>query len=192
MRSNILLEVLKAFGRAVDADEVEDEEHAGRLVGSVSFYFRRNHAVCLPCVWSSVDDLPVVLVFVAVVILPGTITSHRCACCRRACSCCPGSSVPVVFFVRVRAILDVAVDAHVPLGRVEVRAAVLHDGAVDLFLNCTSRLDDDNVVLAGCELLEAFVHATFDPATLWQYLRHGLLQRSCSGATITSPVESIA
>ena len=126
-------------------------------------------------------DLPVVLVFVAVVILPGTITSHRCACCRRACSCCPGSSVPVVFFVRVRAILVVAVDAHVPLGRVEVRAAVLHDGAVD-----------DNVVLAGCELLEAFVHATFDPATLWQYLRHGLLQRSCSGAPITSPIESIA
>ena len=74
----------------------------------------------------------------------------------------------MVFFVRVRAILDVAVDAHVPLGRVEVRAAVLHDGAVDLFLNCTSLLDDDNVVLAGCELLEAFVHATFDPATLWQ------------------------
>ena len=112
-------------------------------------------------------DLPVVLVFVAVVILPGTITSHRCACCRRACSCCPGSSVPVVFFVRVRAILDVAVDAHVPLGRVEVRAAVLHDGAVDVVLNCTLRLDDDNVVRAGCELLEAFVHATFDPATLW-------------------------
>ena len=46
-RSNILLEVLKAFGRAVDADEVVDEEHAGRLVGAVSFYFRRNHAVCL-------------------------------------------------------------------------------------------------------------------------------------------------
>ena len=108
-------------------------------------------------------DLPVVLVFVAVVILPGTITSHRCACCRRACSCCPGSSVPVVFFVRVRAILDVAVDAHVPLGRVEVRAAVLHDGAVDVVLNCTLRLDDDNVVLADCELVEAFVHATFNP-----------------------------
>ena len=79
----------------------------------------------------------------------------------------PSYDLPVVFFVRVRAILDVAVDAHVPLGQVEVRAAVLHDGAVDLFLNCTSRLDDDNVVLAGCELLEAFVHATFDPATLW-------------------------
>ena len=59
----------------------------------------------------------------------------------------------MVFFVRVRAILDVAVDAHVPLGRVEVRAAVLHDGAVDLFLHCTSLLDDDNVVLAGCDEL---------------------------------------
>ena len=49
MRSNldILLEVLKAFVRAVDADEVVDEEHAGRLVAVVSFYFRRNHAVCL-------------------------------------------------------------------------------------------------------------------------------------------------
>lgn len=111
-----------------------DEELAGRLVGAVSFYFRRNHA-------------------------PLGVLGH------------PLYDLPVVFFVRVRAILDVAVDAHVPLGRVEVRAAVLHDGAVD-----------DNVVLAGCELLEAFVHATFDPATLWQYLRHGLLQRSCSGA----------
>ena len=120
----------------VDADEVEDEEHAGRLVGAVSVYFRRNHA-------------------------PLGVLGH------------PSYD------------LDVAVDAHVSLGRVEVRAAVLHDGAV-------SRLDDDNVVLAGCELLEAFVHATFDIATLWQYLRHGLLQRSCSGATITSPVESIA
>ena len=118
----------------MDTDDVVDEEHAGRLVGSVSFYFRRNHAMCLPCVWSSVDDLPVVLVFVAVVILPGTITSHRCACCRRACSCCPGSRGP----------------------------------RVDVFLNCTSRLDDDNVVLADCELVEAFVHATFNPATLWQ------------------------
>ena len=132
-----------------------DEELAGRLVGAVSFYFRRNHA-------------------------PLGVLGH------------PSYDLPVVFFVRVRTILDVAVDAHVPLGRVEVRAAVLHDGAVDLFLNCTSRLDDDNVVLAGCELLEAFVHATFDIATLWQYLRHGLLHRSCSGATITSPVESIA
>ena len=51
MRSNldILLEVLKAFGRAVDADEVVDEEHAGRLVAVVSFYFRRDtlHSVCL-------------------------------------------------------------------------------------------------------------------------------------------------
>ena len=49
MRSNldILLEVLKAFVRAVDADDVVDEEHAGRLVAVVSFYFRRNHAVCL-------------------------------------------------------------------------------------------------------------------------------------------------
>ena len=132
-----------------------DEELAGRLVGAVSFYFRRNHA-------------------------PLGVLGH------------PSYDLPVVFFVRVRAILDVAVDAHVPLGRVEVRAAVLHDGAVDVVLNCTLRLDDDNVVLAGCELLEAFVHATFDIATLWQYLRHGLLQRSCCGATITSPVESIA
>ena len=49
VRSNldILLEVLKAFVRAVDADDVVDEEHAGRLVAVVSFYFRRNHAVCL-------------------------------------------------------------------------------------------------------------------------------------------------
>ena len=50
MRSNladIVLDVLKAFVRAVDADDVVDEEHAGRLVGAVSFYFRRNHAVCL-------------------------------------------------------------------------------------------------------------------------------------------------
>ena len=95
-----------------------DEELAGRLVGAVSFYFRRNHA-------------------------PLGVLGH------------PSYD------------LDVAVDAHAPLGRVQVRAAVLHDGAVDVVLNCTLRLDDDNVVLAGCELLEAFVHATFDPATLW-------------------------
>ena len=93
-----LLEVLKAFVRAVDADDVVDEEHAGRLVAAVSFYFRRNHA-------------------------PIGVFGH------------PSYDLPVVFFVRVRAILDVAVDAHVPLGRVEVRAAVLHDGAVDLFLD---------------------------------------------------------
>ena len=50
MRSNLdilLLEVLKAFVRAVDADDVVDDEHAGRLVAVVSVYFRRNHAVCL-------------------------------------------------------------------------------------------------------------------------------------------------
>ena len=46
-----------------------------------------------------------------------------------------------------------AAGAHVPVAR----APVVHDGGVDVFLNCTSRLDDDNVVLAGCELLEAFV-----------------------------------
>ena len=72
----------------------------------------------------------------------------------------------MVFFVRVRAILDVAVDAHVPLGRVEVRAAVLHDGAVDLFLNCTSRLDDDNVVLADCELVNLGIIPTYSYITL--------------------------
>ena len=36
VRSNldILLEVLKAFVRVTDADDVVDEEHAGRLVGA--------------------------------------------------------------------------------------------------------------------------------------------------------------
>ena len=114
---DILMEVLKAFGRAVDADEVVDEEHAGRLVAVVSFYFRRSHA-------------------------PLEVPGH------------PSHDLPVVLFViRVRAILVVAVDAHAPLSQVEVRAAVLHDGAVDLFLNCTSLLDDDNVVLAGVSWL---------------------------------------
>ena len=113
--------------------DVVDEEHAGRLVGAVSFYFRRrNHAVCLVIrrmifLWSS------------------------------------SSSQLSYYLVRLRAIVVLAAGAHVPVAR----APVVHDGAVDVFLNCTLRLDDDNVVLAGCELLEAFVHATFDPATLW-------------------------
>ena len=47
MRSNladIVMDVLKAFVRAADADDVVDEEHAGRLVAVVCFFFRRNHA----------------------------------------------------------------------------------------------------------------------------------------------------
>ena len=63
------------------------------------------------------------------------------------------------------------------LGWKYIRAPVVHDGAVDFFLDCTSLLDDDNVVLAGCELGEAFVHATFNPATLWQCLRHGSIAK---------------
>ena len=113
--------------------DVVDEEHAGRLVAVVSFYFRRNHAVCLVIrrmifLWSS------------------------------------SSSQLSYYLVRLRATVVLAAGAHVPVAR----ASVVHDGGVDVFLNCTSRLDDDNVVLAGCELLEAFVHATFNPATLWQ------------------------
>ena len=134
-----------------------DEELAGRLVGAVSFYFRRNHAVCLVIrrmifLWSS------------------------------------SSSQLSYYLVRLRATVVLAAGAHVRVAR----APVVDDGSVDVFFYCTSRLDDDDVVFAGCELVEAFVHATIDPATLWQCLRHGLLQRSCSGAPITSPVESIA
>ena len=106
-----------------------DEELAGRLVGAVSFYFRRNHAVCLVIrrmifLWSS------------------------------------SSSQLSYYLVRLRATVVLAAGAHVPVAR----APVVHDGGVDVFLNCTSRLDDDNVVLADCELVEAFVHATFNPA----------------------------
>ena len=54
VRSNldILLEVLKAFVRAVDADDVVDEEHAGRLVAVVSFLSTQSRSTW--CVWSSV------------------------------------------------------------------------------------------------------------------------------------------
>ena len=130
MRSNldILLEVLKAFVRAVDADDIVDEEHAGCLVAVVSFYFRRNHAVCLVIrrmifLWSS------------------------------------SSSQLSYYLVRLRATVVLAAGAHVRVAR----APVVDDGSVDVFLDCTSRLDDDDVVLAGCELVEAFVHATFNP-----------------------------
>ena len=63
------------------------------------------------------------------------------------------------YLVRLRATVVLAAGAHVPAAR----APVVDDGSVDVFLDCTSRLDDDDVVLAGCELVEAFVHATFNP-----------------------------
>ena len=93
MRSNladIVLDVLKAFVRAVDADDVVDEEHAGRLVGAVSFYFRRrNHAVRLVIrrmifLWSS------------------------------------SSSQLSYYLVRLRATVVLAAGAHVPVARAPV------------------------------------------------------------------------